>query len=188
MRFDADLFLFVYQDAQGELKPQQLAGLRFLLGALADDTNINDIRWGAYMLATVRHECAGTWQPIAEYGRGRGRAYGLPDIKTGEIYYGRGYVQLTWKNNYANMGRHFGLDLLHEPDMVMRPEVAYTIMSYGMRTGAFTGVGLPRFINQDTCDYLHARRIINGMDCAERIAGYARELEEMLRRALITEG
>ncbi len=43
----------------------------------------------AYVLATTIHETARTMQPIEEYGRGKGRAYG----PTG--FWGRGFVQLT---------------------------------------------------------------------------------------------
>ncbi len=35
-------------------------------------------------------------QPIEEYGRGKGRKYGAPAGPYGKIYFGRGYVQLTW--------------------------------------------------------------------------------------------
>jgi hypothetical protein len=34
-------------------------------------------------------------QPIEEYGKGRGMPYGKPDPTTGQVYYGRGFVQLT---------------------------------------------------------------------------------------------
>jgi predicted chitinase len=30
-------------------------------------------------------------------------------------YYGRGLVQLTWRNNYKKMGDLLGLDLVHHP-------------------------------------------------------------------------
>lgn len=59
----------------------------------------------SYVLATVRHETAGTYLPIAEYGKGEGKPYGNPDPLTGKIYYGRGYVQLTWKENYERFSR-----------------------------------------------------------------------------------
>ena len=40
-------------------------------------------------------------QPIEEYGKGSTAAYGQPDPETGQTYYGRGFVQLTWRDNYA---------------------------------------------------------------------------------------
>lgn len=185
MKIDKDKFLFLYQNEYGTLNLSQHAGLALILDSLESDIDINDIRWAAYMLATVKWECGGTWKPIAEFDKGTGKKYGLPDKDTGKVYYGRGYVQLTWKENYAAMGRVFGLDFANEPDLVMRPEVAYQIMSYGMRKGSFTGVKLAMYIHDDVCDYLHGRKIINGMDKADLIAGFAVKIEAMLKEASV---
>lgn len=165
------------------LTQSQVDGIETLLSALEADTHITDIRHAAYMLATTMHETAKTWRPIAEYGRGKGYKYGKPDSVTGRVYYGRGYVQLTHKGNYRAMGAVFGVDLVNNPDLALDPAIAYKIMSYGMRHGTFTGVGLSRYIHGDVCDYVSARRIINGTDVAERVAGYAVGLEAALRAA-----
>lgn len=186
MQIDIEKFLFIYQGKVGTLNDHQRQGLRDLLGFIVQDIEITDIRWAAYMLATTRHECAGTWQPIAEYGKGKGRKYGEPDPTTGCTYYGRGYVQLTWAANYRAMGIALGIDLYNNPDLAMKSNVAYQIMSRGMRKGSFTGVGLKKYIYDDFCDYRHARKIINGMDCAERIAAYAEEFEDILRQCEVT--
>jgi hypothetical protein len=50
-----------------------------------------------------------------------------------------------------------------------------------MRRGLFTGVKLATFINAEKCDYVNARKIINGLDKAELIAGYAEKIEAILR-------
>lgn len=187
MKFDVEKFLFLYANEYGAFKDKRKSdGLADLLQFIEEDEAVSDIRWAAYMLATVKHECAGTWQPIAEYGKGVGRKYGIPDPRTGKTYYGRGFVQLTWYDNYATMGRIFGIDLLHEPDLAMRPEVAYQIMSHGMRKGSFTGKRLGMYIDGDKCDYIGSRRIINALDCAEAIAGYATTLERLLRESEVT--
>jgi hypothetical protein len=187
MRFDKDKFMFLYSNEYGVLTAKQKEGICNLLDFIAADPAVTDIRWAAYMLATVKHECAGTWQPIAEYGKGAGKKYGIPDPKTGQTYYGRGFVQLTWRENYQAMAQVFGIDFVHEPDLVMRPEVAYQIMSYGMRKGSFTGVKLALYIHDACCDYIHARKIINGLDCADKIASYAGRIESMLRDSEIKE-
>lgn len=180
-QIDKDKFIFMYVNTYGELKDSQENGIRFLLDQLMKDDMIKDIRQAAYMLATVKHECAGTWQPIAEYGKGQGKKYGSPDHSTGKVYYGRGYVQLTWADNYIAMGNSLGIDLLHDPDQAMIPDVAYAIMSKGMRKGMFTGAGLQKYISEDKCDYMMARKIINGLDCAQKIADYAVTIETMLK-------
>lgn len=155
-------------------------GLNEVLSFIENDEHLTEIRQVAYMLATVYHETARTWKPVEEYGKGKGRAYGLELPETGQKYYGRGYVQLTWDYNYKSMGKRLGIDLYHNPNLATEPEVAYKIMSDGMRNGIFTGKALHHYINDKQCDYIAARRIINGQDCAEQIAGYAIKFEKML--------
>lgn len=182
MKIDILKFRFIYEVAV--FKPlSDLAheGLTEVLECMQDDTHIDDVRWLAYMLATTYHETAFTWKPIEEYGKGRGRAYGVPDEQTGHIFFGRGYVQLTWAGNYKTIGAKLGYDLYNKPELALSPPIAYHIMSYGMRHGTFTGVSLKKFINAEKCDYIGARKIINGTDKAEDIAGYARKFEAILK-------
>jgi len=180
---DVDKFLALYKEEYPALSDDKADGLRFLLEQMNADDKITDPRWISYMLATVKHECAGTWKPIAEYGKGEKREYGKIDKETGQAYYGRGYVQLTWKDNYKAMSSITGHDLVREPDLAMNADIAYKIMSFGMRNGSFTVVGLKKYVNPEKCDFVHARRIINGMDRAETIAEYANIIEAMRREA-----
>lgn len=139
----------------------------------------------AYVLATVAHETAFTMHPIAEYGHGRGHSYGVPDGKTGKIYYGRGYPQLTWKFNYEKATkrlRELGLigsevDFVQNPELVMEPKYAAPILFIGMDEGWFTGKSLDSTIDDkidgdEHGDFVRARKIINGTDKAEAIARY----------------
>jgi Chitinase class I len=181
MKIDNDKFLFLYQQEAFEtLNDHQRGGLIDLLGFISADDAIEYPQWAAYMLATTKHETANTFLPIAEYGKGAGHPYGVPDHVTGQVYYGRGYVQLTWRDNYAVFTKITGADLLSNPDLAMKPDIAYKIMSYGMTRGTFTGVGLRKYINNEQCDYVNARKIINGLDCAEKIAGYAQKFASIL--------
>jgi hypothetical protein len=179
----------LYQFGYGPLSSSQREGFTTLLTVMSQDTDLTDVRWGAYMLATVKHECAETWRPIEEFRKGAGRPYGVAEpvvdsqgISHLNVYYGRGYVQLTWKDNYQKLGHDIGAgdELLIRPELALVPETAYRIMSYGMRKGAFTGKALPTYIAGNTADYVNARRIINGTDQADRIAGYAKQLETIL--------
>lgn len=174
-------FIAEYETRFAPLNDHQRKGLSDVLNFIAADEKISDIRYAAYMLATTKHETANTFLPVAEFGRGKGRKYGVADPVTGNAYYGRGYVQLTWAGNYKAMSRIVDVDLYQDPDRAMEPEIAYRIMSYGMRNGSFTGVGLPKYINDQICDYVNARRIINGTDCADKIAKYATEFESILK-------
>lgn len=182
MNIDKAKFLFMYEvNAFKPLSDSQHEGLMELLTCIEADDKITDMQWVAYMLATTYHECQMTWQPIEEYGKGEGKKYGMADSVTGHVYYGRGYVQLTWADNYKAVGKAIGADLYHHPELALQPDIAYKIMSYGMRRGAFTGVGLAKYIHDGACDYVNARRVINGMDCAEKISGYAVKFENILK-------
>lgn len=182
---DKEKFTGLYQAKYGRLPDKARADMQILLAMMVADDKVVDLRHAAYMLATVMHECDRTWAPIEEIGKGKGKPYGKVDPKTGKVYFGRGYVQLTWGENYQRIGQAIGVDLYHEPERALQYDVAYRIMSYGMRHGAFTGVMLKRYIHDDVCDYINSRRIINGTDRADTIAGYARSVETMLKECLV---
>lgn len=189
LQFDATKFFNGYHQQFGALNQSQVNGLNQLLSSFEHDGNVRDTRWIAYMLATVQWECAGTYHPIEEYGRGRGQPYGNPvraPNGTLQVYYGRGYVQLTWEANYIKMGQNLGIgnSLANNPSLALDPSWAYKIMSYGMRHGSFTGAKLSDYINASRTDYVNARRIINGLDHASTIAGYAQKWHTILQNSL----
>lgn len=136
----------------------------------------------AYMLATAFLETAKTMQPIAEYGKGAGRKYGVKG-KYGQVPYGRGYVQLTWDSNYERADKELGLKgaLLRDFNLAMRQDIAAKIMFSGMTEGWFTGKKLADYLSGTKADYAGARRIINGTDKAKTIAGHAAVFEAALR-------
>lgn len=141
----------------------------------------------AYVMATIHHETARTWLPIAEYGRGQGRPYGQACPLTGRrtaTYYGRGYVQLTWLENYHRMAVKLGVNLVSEPDRAMQPETAWDIIALGMTMGMFTGKALGHYFNRGGADPVGARRIVNGTDRAEQIASYYETLLPRIKEAM----
>lgn len=165
----------------------QVEGMEAILNEW-EDRGLTDMRWLAYMLATVKWETAHTMQPIEEYGKGEGHTYGIPDPETGETYYGRGYVQLTWKENYAKMGKLLGIDLVKIPSLALNDLIATQILFEGMLkdesgVGDFTGVSLERYFNDTTEDWVNARRIINGTDHAQDIANIAHRFYDALLKA-----
>lgn len=166
----------------------QVSGLNLVLDTW-DSAGLKDLRWLAYMLATVYHETAGTIQPIKEYG-------GIKYLRSKKYwpYYGRGYVQLTWEQNYRlmsklwNAGHEEQIDLVKTPDRAQEPRIAVFILFEGMTNGYsgdgdFTGKSLEDYFNNKVTDFVGARHIINGTDKAEKIAGYARVLYDALRTA-----
>jgi len=133
-----------------------------------------DERMLAYVLATTYHETAATMQPIAEYGKGAGKSYGKPDPQTGQTYYGRGYVQLTWKENYQRQDTKLSLggSLVKKADRALEPAIALEVIVGGMIDGDFTGKRLGQFFTDQLTDWYNARTIVNGYDKASTIAGY----------------
>lgn len=193
---DRRLFFDGYRDRFGRLRQRQVDGLEALLGFLEGDEEVVDVRWAAYMLATVKHECADTYQPIEERGPRSyfdkyepgtkiGRRLGSAWPGDGYLFRGRGYPQLTGRSNYQRMANRLHISrIILDPDSVREPRIAYAIMSLGMREGLFTTKALGDYINDEGCDYRGARRIINGLDKADLIAGYARDFAAILRDSM----
>ncbi len=128
----------------------------------------------AYILATVEWETARTYRPVREaYWRSeRWRSRHLKYYP----YYGRGFVQLTWKRNYMKYSKLTGLNLIKNPDIALDPNVALYILVDGFRRGAFTGRNIKRYINRNKTDFKNARRCINAMDKSMQIATIANRI------------
>lgn len=172
----------------GALTGPQVSGIEAIL-AEAERRNepLNNV---AYALATALLETASTMQPIREYGKGKGRKYGVPAGPYRHVYYGRGLVQLTWLFNYEKAKAKLGFDFVKYPDAVMDPKWAVRILFEGMAGGWFTGVSFKTFIDgidesdaEDGREYTGARKIINGKDKAAQIAAIALKYEAALRVA-----
>lgn len=159
----------------GKLSQKQVDGMTEIFYEWETNHWEKDDRWLAYALATTFHETDRTMQPIREYGRGKGKRYGKPHPVTGQVYYGRGDVQLTWYDNYKKMSDVFKVDFVNNPDLVMIPDNAAKIMFHGMEHGSFTGKKFADYFNDEKTDWKNARRIINGLDKANQIAEFAKE-------------
>jgi putative chitinase len=158
----------------GRLAQPQVDGLNGFLNVWEAQHAADDDRWLAYILGTTHHETGRRFQPIEEIGRGRGRPYGRPDPVTGLRYYGRGFVQLTWKDNYRKLGDALGVDLVHRPELALDFDISLQIIYSGMIRGLFTGKALSRYLNATADDWRGARRVVNGLDRAAEIAGISR--------------
>lgn len=170
----------------GSLAQSQVDGIEIIQEAWEKAGDGDDFKL-AYLLATAFHETARTMQPVRE-------TLAKTDAKAKEIltkawkagklpwvkkdywssgWMGRGYVQLTHRENYEKAGRELGLDLVKDPSKAMIPEVAALILVRGCSEGWFTGRKLSHYISPNTADYIGARKVVNGTDRAALIAGYA---------------
>lgn len=165
----------------GSLSQSQVDGMNVIFEAW-NKVGDGNTRHLAYILGTAFHETARTMQPVRE-------TLAKTDAKAKEIltkswkagklpwvksdywssgWFGRGFVQLTHRENYVKAGEKLGIDLVSDPSKAMIPEVSALILVRGMQEGWFTGKKL-----SEAGDFLEARRIVNGTDKAGQIATYA---------------
>lgn len=134
-----------------------------------------DKRHVAYLLATTYHETGRTMLPIEERGSD---AY--LKSKPYYPYIGRGYVQITWDTNYKKFSKILGVDIYNNPLLALDPDLAAKIACKGMKDGLFTGKKLSDYFNDSKTDPINARKIINGLDRAEQIAGFYKKFVECI--------
>jgi len=173
----------------GALKPDQVKGLQTVCCA-AKAANW-PVAFTAYALATACHETAYTMQPVRE-------AYWLSENWRSKNlryfpFYGRGYVQLTWKENYdkADRALKLGGQLSKNLELALDPDIAARIMVRGMQEGWFAGDRngnrhtlarhLPANGTASMAQMTSARRIINGTDKNEKIAAEAMKFQKALQ-------
>lgn len=186
---------------KGTLTDKQVAGMEAIFNEW-EKQNLTDTRWLAYILATAYHETARTMQPIEEFGKGQGKAYGqklkmgggpgkrIPYTTPDKIYYGRGHTQNTWYENYDALTKaaaRAGLnwDLLNQPELLLTMEPSIWATFYAMQSGLYTGKRLLVYFNDTTEDWFNARKIINGVDAADIIAGYAKTFYAAIKQASV---
>lgn len=99
-----------------------------IMKALAE-RGISDPKMVLYAFSTINVETS-SFKPIPEWGKGEERYR----TSTGD-YYGRGFVQLTWESNYRKAGKALGIDLVHNPDLALDPEVAAKIFAWFLTAG-----------------------------------------------------
>jgi putative chitinase len=208
--FDRDIYFDTVRlkPFGGKLNQEQVDGQNFILDAWESNPPSKDLRHLAYCLATTIHETASTMLPIEEYGKGKGQPYGVPDPETKQVYYGRGFVQLTWRENYARASHELDLDgandLEWHADKALDPTIAANVMFIGMTEGWFRGDKngrhtLARYFNINTNDNYRAREIINGdkhivpnwshgVSIGNLIAGYHDDFLAALEASVIESG
>jgi hypothetical protein len=165
--FDRKIYFDYVRDSPfgGSLSQGQVDGQEFILGEWEKTPLSKDLRHLAYCLATTKHETASSMLPIEEYGKGSGMSYGKKDPETGQTYYGRGFVQLTWRDNYARATQKLFLegddDLELHADRALDGRIAAEIMFQGMWEGWFRSPNtLTKFFSASADDPWGAREII----------------------------
>lgn len=180
------------------ISSKQEENLRAVLDTILQDATLNTkeinvaLKQVAYLLATIKHETANTFEAIRERRADPNRQPGVAAqqaryFDTG--FFGRGFVQLTHEDNYRRLGQRIGVgnQLVQNPDLALRPDIAAQIALTGSQEGLFRRdrqgrrYTLDRFINANRTDFFNARNIINGgNDKAGQIAGTASTFFDIL--------
>lgn len=156
---------------------------------------------------TPIHEYGGRQYFINRYGgqTRKGRELGNDTPEEGFYYAGKSDVQVTGESNYEKLevalrreypkevaewerrtGKVFDLTVgdqsndTSDPSNILDPVLSYIAMSYGMRTGLYTGRRLSQYIVNGQPNYKGMRAIINGNDHDDEIAADARRFEKIL--------
>lgn len=108
-----------------------------ILQALAD-RNQHSARSLAGALGTIAIETGSTFAPVDEaywLSPAARLAYYLDtsqhaEYQGGPQFHGRGFIQLTHDYNYQAAGDAIGVDLLHDPDLAMQPDIAAKVFAW----------------------------------------------------------
>lgn len=166
-----------------------------------------DPRRLAFVLATARRESMDSFEPIreaprcgtddlcrqkaigklladraAKYTRPVSDNYAMPD-SSGQRFYGRGFVQITLRDNYRKAGAKLGLDLVSNPDQMLDADIAGQVLVRGMLEGWFGNrKPLSTYIDGEKADWINARNNVNPRSPNKPItAAYAKDINACLR-------
>lgn len=198
MAFNRETFLAEVKHLfGGSYKTSQTDGMTAILDEWDKRKPDGDVRWLGYMFATAFHETAQQMQPVKEafWLSENWRQHNLPYYP----YYGRGYVQLTHRDNYKKAGDSVGEDLVTHADRALNANIAAAVMFVGMEEGWFRSSkdgrrhNLGRYFSHAVDNPVGARNVINGKEwkkvhgksvlLAETIAQYHRVFLEALNAA-----
>lgn len=161
--------------------------LKKVLQFASKDTNLNSVNHLAYLLATAKVESDYSlerWEADYVCGdagvkykdkpcqsainyycstKGGKKDYctGKPKDKRGLPYFGRGLIQITWKDNYEKYGDTIGVDLVNNPEKIFIPENSYNVAVAYMNEKRYEA-------KKSTFDYVdednleQARKTVNG--------------------------
>ena len=188
MQLDMQKFFATWRAKFGILRQEQVEGLEYLLQnipALAPNLGLPKL---AYMLATVHWETNQTFKPVKEAYQRKGSEESKEAWRKKSLrywpWYGRGYVQITWKRNYEWLKEITGVDVIANPDLALEPAIALQALVIGMINGQF-GKPLGRYFTATKYDFVGARHSVNVNDQAQEIARIATKYLGILRASAV---
>lgn len=124
-----------------------------LIESALERFGINDRPTRIAAASTVAVE-SGSFLPIAEYGDYNYflQEFGSPYEAQ---FHGRGFLQLSWSYNYRKYGSEMGVNLVDNPNMALRADIAANVLAL-----YFRDCGIPWAARQG--DWPGVRRRVNG--------------------------
>lgn len=213
MKLNRELFWNKYKKSfDSSISQPTTDALNYILDRFEDDKRLKFISEYSYVLATAYHESGlavriggkkviQRFVPVKE---GKGSANSEVWIKYQSKYwntgfYGRGFVQITHKDNYAKIGEllNVGDLFVKNPDLMLEIKWAYEALVLGMYSGLYRSdkkgkQKLSRYFKEDRVNldtYYEAREIINGdkKKNGMMIAQYADKFESILFECKISD-
>lgn len=127
-----------------------------ILAAL-NEFGINTPAMQVATAATVAVE-TGVFKPIRERRASQARQPALWEAQNRywpSGFFGRGFIQLTWRGSYLDAGERLGVDLVGSPGLALEPITAARVLAYFLESRK---VQAPAAIG----DWRRVRRLVNG--------------------------
>jgi hypothetical protein len=137
------------------LNPNFHTSWPLILEALGGDHCEDNVRLAA--AATIQVECP-AWTPMCEKRANPARQPALWKLQERywpSGYYGRGFLQHTWKSNYARLEQALGLPLLEHPDLLLQTDIAAKAFAWQFKADGAARAAQAAY-------WARVRRIING--------------------------
>jgi len=127
------------------------------LVAALEEQGINTMAMQIATAATVAVETT-IFMPLRERRANRTKQpalWALQERYWASGFYGRGFIQLTWRGNYLDAGEALGLDLVALPDLALEPGPAARILAYFLKARSVQAAA-------EAQDWKKVRRLVNG--------------------------
>jgi hypothetical protein len=181
-----NISIFYRNVLQANLNQETANNIFTFIGFIENDTNWQSLEQINSFFIQTGIETGWRFRPIREIQAKSGRVKELQDKYWYTGFYGRGYLQITHKKNYEKMGKLLGIDLVSNPDILLKnPAVSYKVSAVGFQRGVFTGAKISDFINKNKVDYKNARKVVNGLDKADLIDRLCKQFIKALKNSLV---
>lgn len=128
-----------------------------LIVTALDEFSINTDLTQIAAAGTVAVE-TGSFLPLRERRASKDRQpslWALQDRYWDSGFMGRGFIQLTWKENYEKYGKLLGVDLVGNPDLAQQPMTASRILAAFFKQNKIDKAA-------NAADWARVRKLVNG--------------------------